>query len=446
MHRIGRSAGGEKEGYLLDLTKPYYNLLGFQKGNQKQNFYWDFNVAAMDDVNKTARYYLQDELGSPLRVLCRNGNGGMYGYDEFGGDLYDPEKEQSAGKQYSRQGAGRSFGYAGYRCDDISGTYFAQAREYQSQIGRFLAEDIIRGKSTRPKTLNRYCVLLEGVNMGIEMNLITIALLLIDLIFVFLLRINLYKQYIKKENGRMQLAEIKQWKEIYFIYPTYYEVKIEYVDNGRKKRSTIRTSSLFLKKYRNKKYIQIVTIPGTDFVFLEEEKWVRQNIEWKIMIVATSLFLLPLLLIIYLEIFIIRKACYILFVIFLLLYFFFQLRYKTDFSTPNKHKTRMKYITKMTCEEVIEKLGQGTDSNFILEKEDDNIKNKLYLFSMKNKVLFHWGCKCNQAQYKLFVTPAQEGSAVLLYLCCCSNRYALNQYAKKVKCFMKKRIGAVRVE
>ena len=96
--------------------------------------------------------------------------------------------------------------------------------------------------------------------MGIEMNLVMIVLLLIDFIFIFLLRINLYRQYLIKENGRKQPAEIKQWKEIYFTCSTYYGVRIEYVDNGKKKRSIIRTSSLFFKKYRNKKYIQIVTI------------------------------------------------------------------------------------------------------------------------------------------------------------------------------------------
>jgi len=37
------------------------------------------------------------------------------------------------------------FGYTRYRYDDISGTYFAQTREYQPEIGRFTAEDIIKG-------------------------------------------------------------------------------------------------------------------------------------------------------------------------------------------------------------------------------------------------------------------------------------------------------------
>ena len=144
------------EEYLLDLTKPYHNLLELRRGERRQTFYWDMNVSAMEDENRIIQYYLSDEQGSPLRVLYRNGNGDAYGYDEFGVDLYDPEAEQYGGKRYSRQGERQPFGYTGYRRDDISGTYFAQAREYQPEAGRFVAEDVVRGRNTIPKTLNRY--------------------------------------------------------------------------------------------------------------------------------------------------------------------------------------------------------------------------------------------------------------------------------------------------
>ncbi len=154
--RTARSTAEETEEYLLDLTKPYHNLLERQKGKHRQTFYWDMNVSAMEDENRTLQYYLQDELGSPLRVLYRSGSGAAYGYDEFGADLYDPEKKPGAGRQYSRQGEHQPFGFTGYRYDDISGTYFAQAREYQSGVGRFTAEDILRGRNSIPKTLNRY--------------------------------------------------------------------------------------------------------------------------------------------------------------------------------------------------------------------------------------------------------------------------------------------------
>ncbi|MDE5698587.1 MAG: RHS repeat-associated core domain-containing protein [Lachnospiraceae bacterium] len=110
----------------------------------------------MEDENRIIQYCLSDELGSPLRVLYQNGNGDAYGYDEFGVDLYAPEAEQYGGKRYSRQGERQPFGYTGYRHDDISGTYFAQAREYQPEVGRFVSEDVIHGRNTVPKTLNRY--------------------------------------------------------------------------------------------------------------------------------------------------------------------------------------------------------------------------------------------------------------------------------------------------
>ena len=154
--RTARRTAEEAEEYLLDLTKPYHNLLERHKGKHRQTFYWDMNVSAMEDENRTIQYYLQDELGSPLRVLYRSGSGAAYGYDEFGADLYDPEKKPGAGKQYSRQGEHQPFGFTGYRYDDISGTYFAQAREYQPGVGRFTAEDILRGRNSIPKTLNRY--------------------------------------------------------------------------------------------------------------------------------------------------------------------------------------------------------------------------------------------------------------------------------------------------
>ena len=57
---------------------------------------------------------------------------------------------------YTKQGNGQPFGYTGYRYDEISGSYFAQAREYQPGTGRFMAEDVMRGRREIPKTLNRY--------------------------------------------------------------------------------------------------------------------------------------------------------------------------------------------------------------------------------------------------------------------------------------------------
>ncbi|MDE6386677.1 MAG: hypothetical protein K2L82_02585, partial [Lachnospiraceae bacterium] len=163
-----------REDYLLDLTRPYHNLLSVTRndGAPAQTFYWDSSTAAMEE-NGTLHYYLQDEMGSPVRVSGYDSTGSMadgnhdatdtyltYGYDEFGNDL-----SRTIGKEleaegipdpYTEQGEGQPFGYTGYRYDTLGATYFAQAREYDPQTGRFCAQDVIAGNGAAPVTLNRY--------------------------------------------------------------------------------------------------------------------------------------------------------------------------------------------------------------------------------------------------------------------------------------------------
>ncbi len=107
-------------------------------------------------------YYLQDELGSPLRVSgyatdTKEVDGYLtYGYDEFGNDLGKELEKAGIPNPYVGQGEDQPFGYTGYRYDNISSTYFAQAREYQPESGRFTAEDVIKGNGAAPITLNQY--------------------------------------------------------------------------------------------------------------------------------------------------------------------------------------------------------------------------------------------------------------------------------------------------
>lgn len=89
--------------------------------------------------------YLQDELGSTIRLLDHGGESqAVYGYDEFGGDTYNT------------QGKMQPFGYTGYRYDNVANTYFAQAREYVAGVGRFAGEDWIKGSIEQPFSLNQY--------------------------------------------------------------------------------------------------------------------------------------------------------------------------------------------------------------------------------------------------------------------------------------------------
>ena len=114
-----------------------------------QSYLWDGNASAFvdgtpDDVSGL-QYYLQDDLGSPIRLADA---GGVviqsYGYDEFGQDLY------------GNGGMIQPFGFTGYEPDAIAGTAFAQAREYVSGLGRFAGMDVISGFQDAPFTMNRY--------------------------------------------------------------------------------------------------------------------------------------------------------------------------------------------------------------------------------------------------------------------------------------------------
>ena len=137
-----------EENYILDRTKAYNNLLQnktIKIGSQAiQSYVWDFNVAYMEEGEKEFTY-LQDELGSTIRLLEQGGESQViYGYGEFGEDTYNT------------QGQIQPFGYTGYRYDNVANTYFAQAREYVPGVGRFAGEDWIKGKIYYPQTINVY--------------------------------------------------------------------------------------------------------------------------------------------------------------------------------------------------------------------------------------------------------------------------------------------------
>ena len=159
-HRIGKEVKvglnpESKIQYVIDLTREYHNLLQKEEGKNCQTYLWDENVAGMsenrfkeEDVSGAdlcRRYYLQDELGSPLRFVRADGIlTETYGYDEFGCDLYQ------------NQGREQPFGYTGYQYDSAARTYYAQAREYEPGEGRFAGMDIVGGFAEAPITLNRY--------------------------------------------------------------------------------------------------------------------------------------------------------------------------------------------------------------------------------------------------------------------------------------------------
>ena len=192
-HRVGKEEYGavpmpeKKINYLTDLTRQYYNLLEADikepcrsqnrisskyktgeeeiypsqaiQSSKRQTFWWDGNVAGMTDDGGSFDYYLQDELGSPIRFTDSDGEvAESYGYDEFGADIY------------GNQGMIQPFGYTGYQADAISGTYFAQAREYDAGVGRFVGEDLIAGLADIPFTMNKYTYCLGNPEKFVDNN------------------------------------------------------------------------------------------------------------------------------------------------------------------------------------------------------------------------------------------------------------------------------------
>jgi len=111
-------------------------------------------------------YYISDEYGSPVRYTDENGNTtGLYGYDEYGarkdllsgisGNLRGYTTVNTEAEAYA-DGICRPFTFTGYMEDEVSGLYFAQAREYDPASGRFAGKDWVKGFADRPYTLNEY--------------------------------------------------------------------------------------------------------------------------------------------------------------------------------------------------------------------------------------------------------------------------------------------------
>ena len=145
-HRVGKTVGDmefnpiKQIDDVLDLTKQYHNLLQRKESNITSRFLeeqgslistftWDLNVLT-GQIGDERLYYLNDSLGSPIRLINERGSvQDVLGYDEFGSLLYQSKHEQP-------------FSFTGYQIDELTNTMYAQAREYVPRLGRFISEDI----------------------------------------------------------------------------------------------------------------------------------------------------------------------------------------------------------------------------------------------------------------------------------------------------------------
>jgi len=149
----------EEMKYVVDLTRPYDDLL-MTSGASNQSFVWGNGLLSSHENNDNATenfHYLQDHLGSPIRLTGKNVFGSPLAYDEFGNQTTVPDMPSLWGAFTSQP-----FGFTGYQADNISGLQYAQARYYEPSVGRFTGEDLLKGHTSTPSTLLAYTYCLNN--------------------------------------------------------------------------------------------------------------------------------------------------------------------------------------------------------------------------------------------------------------------------------------------
>lgn len=162
-YRIGKTvrndskAEWDTEEFIVDITKDHNNILVRNCERKTTNYIWDEGIACADD-NEIFSYFLRDSLQSPVCVLSGKGKiMERYFYDEFGSDI-SPENNRK-----------QIFGFTGYQREEEN-LYFAQAREYMPQIGRFISKDLLKGNIYAPITLNEYSYCMNNPIMLVDRN------------------------------------------------------------------------------------------------------------------------------------------------------------------------------------------------------------------------------------------------------------------------------------
>ena len=79
------------------------------------------------------------------------------GIDPFTGKIKEASNKQHTKHAYTTEGnIIQPFAFTGYQEDEVSGLKFAQARFYDADTGRFQSEDLVKGFTNIPFTLNYY--------------------------------------------------------------------------------------------------------------------------------------------------------------------------------------------------------------------------------------------------------------------------------------------------
>ncbi|MGH3858088.1 RHS repeat-associated core domain-containing protein, partial [Actinokineospora sp.] len=90
-------------------------------------------------------FYLFDGLGSPVTLMAADGA------------VRERSKYDAWGNLRSQTGdSWNPFAFTGHELDEETGLYYAKARFYDPEVGRFLSEDPLDGEAKTPPSLHRY--------------------------------------------------------------------------------------------------------------------------------------------------------------------------------------------------------------------------------------------------------------------------------------------------
>lgn len=130
--------------YMIDWLKPHSKIVAQERNGIYQRYLRDTSLSAVSEGDSVS-YGICDTLGTPTHLF--NGEADVVAqaaFDEFGEILGQSESTSIP------------FGFTGYITDEMTGLFYAEAREYSPGEGRFISQDVVPGTPFMPQSLNRY--------------------------------------------------------------------------------------------------------------------------------------------------------------------------------------------------------------------------------------------------------------------------------------------------
>ena len=134
--------------YIVDPESSYYDIIMVKDSVSGKTSVFTFGKDAVSvETSGRISYYRTDEIHSVSEILTLEGKTeATLIYDEYG-RLENPNKVKTAGNL---------FAYTGHVYEESTDLYYAKARYYDAETGRFLARDSYQGNVKEPATLNPY--------------------------------------------------------------------------------------------------------------------------------------------------------------------------------------------------------------------------------------------------------------------------------------------------